>query len=134
MLGGATRLAVDRLVAEFALVQMQVKIDPGRTLRVVRRDQWGDWKDTRRFRMDQNELHVLVSLPAEADRNEFRLMIARKDGEAPAVEEMFTWSRQQRERAFTYKPSELAGDAPGKFEVRLYVRGAEPIKRTFRIR
>ena len=128
---------VGGLVAEFAVVPMRVKINKGKALRTARAGKEADeLKNTNDFRLDDEKLYVVVSLPPEADRNEFRLVIAREDDDKPLAEETIRWSAADASRRLAYSPRDLADAAggPGDFEARLYLGDQRILGRGFEIK
>ncbi|MGB2820408.1 MAG: hypothetical protein WBF17_05470 [Phycisphaerae bacterium] len=123
-----------RLVEEFAVVPWELKVSPGKVVRTARPGKDGQLEFTNDFRPDDEQMVVVLHLPAEADRNTFRLAIAPKKGEGVLVEETITWSAADRTRRFVFSPRKLAEGAKGDdFEVRLYVGDELALKRGFEI-
>jgi hypothetical protein len=122
------------LVEEFAVVPKTLKIPKGETLRTARPRGDGELKFTNDFRPDEEQMVVVLHLPAEADRNTFRLAITPKKTEEVLAEETFTWSAEDAARSFTFSPRKLAEAAKREdFEVRLYVGDELALKRGFEI-
>ena len=135
VLAEATAAAASKLVEAFAIVRRQVKVDPGKALRLARERAGGKWHFTDDFRAADSVMHVLVSLPPVADRNSFRLTVVRKGSDDLLAEEEFTWSRQRRRREFRFSPSQIAerGGGPGHYRLRLHVEGQVALRRGFEI-
>ena len=122
------------LVEEFAVVPKTLRISRSKTLRTARPGEDGELKFTNDFRPDEEQMVVVLHLPAEADRNTFRLAIAPKKSEEVLAEETFTWSAADGTRKFVFSPRKLAEAAKGDdFEVRLYVGDELALKRGFEI-
>jgi len=132
----AARAAAERFVGEVAVAPRTVRIDKGKSLRTARAGKRpGELKFTDDFEIDDEALHVVLALPPEADRNEFRLTIAPKGRSAPVAEETIVWSRADDRVQLSFSPRELADAAggPGKFDVRLHAAGRAVLKRGFEI-
>ena len=133
----AARAVAARLVDEFAVTSQTVKISKGKTLRTARPDKEADKLDfTGGFRIDEEVIYVLLTLPAAADRNEFRLTITPKGRDEPLAEETVRWSAADESVRLTFSPRELADAAggPGKFDLRLYAGEKLVLKRGFQIK
>jgi hypothetical protein len=121
LLDQAARAAAERLVAEVAIVERELKIKAGKVLRTGRRRWDGTVKYTDDFDREDEQMLVVIRLPAEADRNRFRLTVSREGAEEPIAEEQFAWSRTQEAKEFSFSPSDLAkAGGTGEYKIRLY--------------
>jgi hypothetical protein len=130
----AAAVAAHRLVGKLGVVRRQVKVHPGEALRVASRRDGRKWRFSDDFKPDDEEMHVVVSLPPAADRNEFRLTIVRKGSREVLAETHFTWSAGQDCQSYRFSPKDLAkrGGA-GDYRVRLHTAGALILRRKFEI-
>jgi len=134
VLSEAADAVVRALVGEFAVAPTRLKISRGKTLRTARPQEGGTLELTDDFRADEDTMCVLVRLPAEADRNPFRLTITEKKHHKVLAEETFTWSAKDETRQFTFSPRKLAEAAGGeKFRVTLHLRDEPVVDRGFKI-
>ena len=127
-------VVADALVREFAVAPTVVKVNKGKALRTARRRADGQLKHTNDFRRDEEELLVVLRLPPEADRNDFRLVLARKKRDEPLAEERITWSRKDASLEFAFPIRALVeAGGTGDFDARLYLGEQLVLKRGFEI-
>ncbi len=95
-------------------------------------DQEWDWQD--RFTPDMDSVHVVVRLPAEADRNNFRITIVPKGGREVLAETDFTWNKEHERESYRFSVQELLDrNGYGDYQAKLY-SGPSPVAwRNFRI-
>jgi hypothetical protein len=130
----SAEIAVRRMLEGFAVVPMEIEVDPGKALRTARPGEDGRPEYTSTFRSGQGRLLAVVDLPREADRNEFRLGILAEDRERPLLEERFTWSAGEGPREVSFDLGELIERAgPGEYELVLYSRGKPALRREFEV-
>jgi hypothetical protein len=112
-----------------------VKVNPDRSLRTAAKADGGRWRFTDDFRLADEEMFAVVSLPPAADRNRFRLTVVRKGSQEVLAERDLTWSRQRREEALAFSPKDLAarGGGAGAYLVRFHAAGAVVVTRKFEI-
>ncbi|MHC4985096.1 MAG: hypothetical protein ACYTFO_02965, partial [Planctomycetota bacterium] len=129
--------AVWALVGEFAVTQLEIKVDPNKALRIVaHRDENGQWRKKESFTAADTEMTVAVSLPPEADRNTFELWIVRKSGGPPVARQRFTWDRNAPfgDMTLTFSPAAIAAaGGPGKYEAQFRAGGEDVMSRDFKI-
>jgi hypothetical protein len=134
VLSDAAETVSHDIVATFAIVPRQVKVKKDHVLRpAIRID--GRVKYTTDFKPGDDGLYVEVSLPPEADRNEFRLAVARKN-QPPIAEQKFTWNRADSTREFFFALPQIAeaGGGKGDYELRLYGGDKAEIERGIKIK
>jgi hypothetical protein len=135
----ALTLATDRLAAKlvfvFAVAPLDLKVKKSDTLRTARKEADGQWKFTRSFPADGPTMYVMVRLPPEAARNDFRVTIARPKDAKPAAEHAFQWGPRDETVTMGFEPAEVAqaGGGPGAYEVRLYCNGNFVLKQSIDI-
>ena len=135
-------LAIDRavwqLLAEFAVTEHEIRVDPNKALRIVSsRDEKGEWRDEDSFSTDDTELTVAIALPYEAHRNTFDVSVVRKGTDQPLAAQTLTWDRGAPfgDMTLTFSPAAIAaaGGGPGKYVLRFYANGEEVMSRGFKI-
>ena len=119
------------LVSEFAITQGVIEVDPNKAFLITAGDYYdGEWEERTSFAADETEMVVVIKLPYDADRNTFRLAVARKNEREDLAESEFTWSRDYPARGheIVFDPSEIAaaGGGPGPYVVKFYA-GDEPV-------
>jgi len=127
---------MEHLVGRFAIVPVEVRVKPGEDFRITTGRPGHGGREAKEFATADKQMAVIVHLPPEADRNEFRLAITPKDtpGRVLAAR-TFTWARTDGVRVFDFDPSRLAAEAgPGEYRVRFLTRGKEVMHRDVRIR
>ena len=135
LLGEATSRAAQGIVEQLAVVSKEVKVNPARDLRTGRLAKDDKLKFTDDFRADEEEMRVVLRLPPQADRNRFRVSIARKGRPEELAEESFAWSRKDESRPFVFSPRKLAGAAgAGQYEVRFYSGSKLVMTRKFHLK
>ncbi len=125
-----------QLVECFAPVRKQVKISERDSIRTASELYDNKWTFTDSFSAGDKEMFVVVELPPVCDRNNFKLVIVRKDGREDLATKDIRWSKEHKSFGYAFNPSEIAakGGGAGKYEVKFY-SGPEPvIRREFRIR
>ena len=134
ILSQAANAAAERLLATFAIVRRQVKLHKRKDLRTARRLESNELKFTGDFRADEEQMLVVLHLPAAAARNRFRLTVRRKGRHDVLAEEQFTWSAEDTRRVFVFSPRALvAAGGTGDFEVRFHSGERTVLKRKFEI-
>ncbi len=116
---------IAHIVQSIAVTRTQIKLK-GKVLRTAAGlyDNKWDWKD--KFTTDDSNITLVVTLPTEADRNNFRLTIVRKGSRENLFEHAFTWNKQNAGEGFPVDMAAIVGGGPGQFEAKLY-SGPEPI-------
>jgi hypothetical protein len=122
-----------RVARGIAVTRTEIKLrgDVIRTASDIYDNKW-EWKD--RFAPTSEKVFVVVKLPQEADRNNFKITIVPKEGREVVAEQDFVWSKQDDRKGF---PFEVKGIVEkfglGEYKAKLY-SGPEPIAtRNFRI-
>jgi len=123
------------IVGTFAIVPRLLKLDKNDVLRPAIRTGDGQVKYTTRFKPGDDGIYVEVSLPPTADRNDFRVAIARKK-QPPLAEQSFTWNRTESTREFFFALPRIAeaGAGKGDYEIRLYSGDSADVKRGIKIK
>jgi hypothetical protein len=135
----ALRVATDRLagklVFEFAVAPLELKVNKSDTLRTAGKRDDGEWKFTSDFAAGGPTMYVIVRLPPEAARNDFRVTIAHAKDPKPAAEHVFQWGPRDQTITMGFEPAKVAqaGGGPGAYEVRLYCNGAFVLKQSIDI-
>lgn len=131
----ATNQAVFQLVSEFAVTRRLIKVDPGKDLRTASELYDNKWEYADRFLTGDDKMYVVVQLPADADRNNFRITIVRKDERTDLAAQDIVWSSKYKTFGYLFNPSEIAkkGDGAGTYTIKFY-SGPEPaMTRDFQI-
>ncbi len=123
------------IVATFAIVPRMLKLDKNDVLRPAIRTSDGRVKHTTNFKPGNDGIYIEVSLPPAADRNDFRLAVARKK-QSPIAEQAFTWDRTESTREFFFALPSVAeaGGGKGDYEVRLYSDDTMAMERGIKIK
>lgn len=123
------------IVATFAIVPRILKLDEDDVLRPAIRKSDGQLKYTTDFRPGDDGIYIVVSLPPAADRNNFRLAVARKK-QPPIAEQPFTWDRAEATREFFFALPSVAetGGGKGDYQVRLYSGDTVEMERKIKIK
>ncbi|MHC4983582.1 MAG: CsgG/HfaB family protein [Planctomycetota bacterium] len=134
LLDQAARLVARAVLEELAVVRKQVKLSPARDLRTARVAEGGRLTFTDSFGADEQEMIVVLRLPAAADQNRFRISIVRKGADEELAAESFIWSRKDDVRRFVFSPRKLAESAgPGEYEVRFHSGPDVVMKHPFKL-
>jgi hypothetical protein len=134
--GQAVMVATDRLAAKmvfvFAVTPMELEVSKSDTLRTARKREDGQWKFTSDFPVAGPTMFVIVRLPQEAARNDFRVVVARAKDPKPAAEHVFQWGPRDETITIGFEPAKVAeaGGGPGAYEVRLYCNGNFVLKQS----
>jgi hypothetical protein len=128
----ATNRLATKLVFQFAVAPMQLKVEKSEVLRTARKEAGGQWKYTKDFPAGGPTMYVIVRLPPEAARNDFRVTIARPKDQKPAAEHAFQWGSGDQTVDIPFEPAKVAqaGGGPGNYEVRLYCNGNFVLKQS----
>lgn len=124
----------NQLVATFAPIQREIKINPAKALRTATELYDNKWTYRNSFRSTDEKMYVVLALPASCDRNRFRLVIVRKNQREELASQDVTWDKKHAGFGYLFSPKALfQKGGPGDYEVKFY-SGAEPVMRsTFRI-
>ncbi len=135
VLAEATASAVKKLLAEIAVVAEQIKVKPGKVLRLARKDEAGRWDFTGGFRPDEKAMYAVVALPPAADGNRFRLIITRKDSPEGLAEREFVWAEKDDQQTFEFSPREISkAGGQGDYRLHFYSAGKLAFTRNFNIK
>ncbi len=133
LLQAAEAQLVRQVVESVAVTRREIKV-PKDAVRIACDfyDQEWDWRD--KFTPDMDTVHVVVRLPAEADRNTFRITIVPKEGREVLAEADFTWSKEHGRESYRFSVKDLLDkNGYGDYQAKLY-SGPTPIAwRNFRI-
>jgi len=135
------RQAVDevigKLVAEFAVAVVPVVINTKKDFRLARgKDGVGKWIEADKFAPTDEEMFVVLRLPAVCDRNAFRVVIVPKGDDATLLaDHEIRWQRGWSDHSIRLDPRELTAKTggPGKYEARFYYGHKLVTKRGFSI-
>jgi hypothetical protein len=127
-LASATNRAIRLLIQEFAVTSRQIALKPSRDFRTASALYDNKWAFTTKFRQTDEKMYVVASLPAECDRNRFRVTIVRKDQRVELAAVDVVWSRQFAGRGYEFSPRTIAaaGGGPGDYTAKFY-SGPEPV-------
>lgn len=119
---------VARIVQAIAVVRKEIKLK-GDVLKTATGlyDQKWDWQ--KKLTPEQKEFFVVVRLPPEADRNNFRIAIVRKGEREDLAEQAFVWDKQHERFGYGFETAMILDRGGfGDYEAKLY-SGPEPIAR-----
>jgi hypothetical protein len=125
-LAAATNDAVQQLVLQFAVCRVDIKVDPSKDFRTASDlyDKKFDYTD--KFGVDDEQVLVVLKLPAARDRNRFRIVIVHQDEREPVASLDIVWSRDNGSFGYAFSPKEIvAHGGPGKYTAKFY-SGPEP--------
>ena len=129
---------VYQLLEQFAIIRKVIKVNPKETFFTSTGERFdGEWIRQDKFTTADETMAVIVNMPAEADRNTFRIAIIRRDTTTDLDEATFTWSRDNPAfgMAFEFSPRDFAaaGGGPGDYVAKLYVGERPVLEHRFRI-
>jgi len=127
-----------QLVEQFAIIQKTIKVKPKDTFFSSTGECYdAEWTRQDNFTTADEKMVMVVAMPAEADRNPFRIAIIRKDTKTDLAETSLVWSRGNPffGVAFEFCPRELAtAGGAGDYVAKLYVGPTPVLEHNFRIR
>ena len=122
-----------RVARGIAVTRTEIKLK-GDVLRTAVDFYDGKWEWKDRFAPTADKINLVVKLPVEADRNNFKLTIVPKDSRDVVAEQDFVWSKQDDRKGFPFEVKRIIEKfGVGEYKAKLY-SGPEPIAtRNFRI-
>jgi len=124
----AARRVVDRLVDRFAVVRRRIKVPLDKALRTADGRDGGKWRLADRFDANSEGIHVVVSLPPECHKNQFRLEVIETGRTEVLIHREFVWSNRRKEYELVITPRQLGESPAGRtFVITLY-SDPEPIR------
>ena len=125
-----------QLVQTFAPIRKQIKVNPGKALRTATELYDNKWTYKDDFKVTDEKMFVVVSLPPSCDRNRFRLVIVRKGDRQELAAKDITWTKKYKGFGYEFNPKAIAanGGGPGEYEVKFYSGPSPIMRRKFRIR
>jgi len=132
----AADMVVNQLIEHFAVVRKKIKVEVDKALRTASELYDNEWTFTNDFKATDENMFVVVALPACCDRNRFRIAIVRKGERKDVISREVTWTKKHSSYGYAFNPKDIAakGGGPGTYEVKFY-SGPEPVLRhTFNIR
>lgn len=127
-LASAAGAVVDAFVEDFAIVQKVIQVRPN-ALRTSSEYYDGKWTACSSFPASGEAMFVVVTLPKEADRNRFRIVVVPKDQRKEVVAQDILWDKKDCNGCgYRFSPKEIAttGGGPGKYTVKFY-SGPAPV-------
>lgn len=126
------------LLTEFAIVAKTIEVEVDKAFRITTGEVYdGQWTDKASFTTADTELTVVIDLPCEADRNNFRLAVIRKGTKKDLFELPFTWSSGNPSGGapFLFDPQAIAaaGGGPGTYTMKFYAGEMPVMERDFYI-
>lgn len=119
---------VDRLIDRFAIVRRRVKVPLDKALRTADGRDGDKWRLADRFDANSKGIHIVVSLPSECHKNQFRLEVIETGRTEVLIHKEFVWTNRQREYELVITPRQLGESPAGRtFAITLY-SGLEPIR------
>lgn len=130
-LAAAVNVVTSKLLAEFAIVGRIIKVKPHEVFRITTGELYdGKWEDKKNFTTADEKMTVVIKMPPEADRSQFRITVIRANTKKDLFELVFRWSRDApvTGQVYIFNPSEIAaaGGGPGQYVLKFYA-GVEPI-------
>ncbi|MCK4658803.1 MAG: hypothetical protein KAV82_04705 [Phycisphaerae bacterium] len=119
---------VARIVKAIAVTRTRVKLK-GTVLKTATGlyDQKWDWQ--KHLTPEDKQFSVVVRLPSEADRNNFKITIVPKGERVVVAEEKFVWDKKYARRGYAFKIKPIIDQHGfGEYQAKLY-SGPEPIAR-----
>ena len=130
--------AADRLVEQFAIVSKQIEVNPREALRTADARTDHGWRFTDDFSSTADEMFIVLTLPDEADRNTFEVVIRRDDDKSKRTltGAAIVWDRRDEELVLTFSPKRIAeaGGGTGEYRAVFNSQGKEVFNRDFDIR
>ncbi len=126
------------LLTEFAIVAKTIEVEVDKAFRITTGEVYdGQWTDKKAFTTADTEMTVVIALPYEADRNNFRLAVIRKGTKKDLFELPFTWSSGNPASGapFLFNPQAIAaaGGGPGTYTLKFYAGETPVMERDFYI-
>ena len=114
----AVGVVVGQLVENFAIIYKKVEVKPAETFFVATEYYEGKWETRKSFAGD-SKLTLVLRLPAQCDRNRFRIAIIKKDQRKELFTQDTTWTRDvpQKGQSWEVNPATLG---TGSFVAKLY--------------
>ena len=119
---------VAKIVQAIAVTRTQIKLK-GSVLKTATELYDQEWTWEKEFTPQDEQFYVVVKLPAEADRNNFKITIIPKDGREVMAEQALVWSKQYERYGYIFKVKPIFDQGGfGEYSAKLY-SGPEPIAR-----
>lgn len=125
-MNAAEQNAVINIVRGLAVTRTEIKLkgDPVKTATELYDNKW-DFQ--RNIPGERENFFVVIKLPPEADRNQFKVTIVPKEGRDVLAEQEFTWSKQYERFGYSFPVKPLLDkNGYGEYKAKLY-SGPEPI-------
>jgi hypothetical protein len=120
---------VGQLVEEFAVVRKKIQIDPDKAFKIACGCYDGKWDERKSFKASDKKMLVVLCLPSDCDRNNFRITIIRKDQREDLAATSVVWSSKFPAigKEFEFNPSDIAskGGGAGAYTAKFYC-GMDP--------
>jgi len=127
-LEAATRVAANRISEYFIVVRKMIEVDKSKALRTAKELYDGEWVWQKNFKVDDQKMYVVVSLPATADRNLFKIKIIRKGTRKDLAVRDVKWNKKYKGFGYDFSPKQLAagGGGAGTYTAKFY-SGQKPV-------
>ena len=119
---------INRIVRAIAVTRSQVKLkgDVLKTATDLYDQEW-DWET--KITPENDKFYVVVHLPPEADRNNFKITIVPKDQREEVAAKPFVWTKTVARRGYRFGVAGIVDRyGYGEYQAKLY-SGPEPIAR-----
>jgi hypothetical protein len=117
---------VNRLVSELAVVRTPIRLEDD-VMQTASSLYDNKWDFQRRIVPADEKFFVVVKLPPQADRNNFRITIVPKGERDVMAEQAFVWSKKNSSRGYSFKVKSIVEKRGfGDYQAKLY-SGPEPI-------
>ncbi|MCE5326687.1 MAG: CsgG/HfaB family protein [Planctomycetaceae bacterium] len=127
-LANAVDGVVGQMVAEFAVTQCQIKVNPNEDCRTAAALYDNKWEYADRFSTQDDKMFVVVKLPGVCNNNRFRLTIVRSGERVDLATHDLLWSSKFGSFGYGFSPREIAakGGGAGEYIAKFY-SGPEPV-------
>ncbi len=124
-----------RLVSDFAVVPVQIKIYPNRDFKLADGMQNGQWHYTNTFGKTEKSMFVVLCLPSSAAHNIFKLTITPANSPSSVlVEQSVEWGGLYC-RGIEFSPAAIARkNGPGNYSAHFYSHGRLVMSKNFKIK
>jgi len=119
---------ISRIVRAIAVTRTEVKLDSDvlKTATDFYDQEW-DWE--KKVTPEDEKLYVVVHLPPEADRNNFKITIVPKGEREVVADKPFVWTKTVARRGYRFGVADIVARCGyGEYQAKLY-SGPEPIAR-----
>ena len=126
----------DKIVNAFAIVPVEINVQPDKAMKTANAMGPGEWKYTKTFSQDQKSMFVVICLPESAAMNQFEIAITPRGKPSNKISSIvYTWEKGRYCQNVEFSPSQIARkNGPGNYSVQFISRGQIIFSRNFKIK